>query len=421
MDDKKKSRILIVDDSTTLRAILSSHLSNKGFEILLAKDGHDGYKMYRKYHPDLVISDVNMPVWNGFDLCKIIKFDPNYNNTPIALITSAINQEFLIKSISVGADLFLTRPYQEFVMIEQIEQLLKKGGWKPDHEKVENIEFDGHKYEVPTDWKHLSDIMLNAYLAVIHQNTLLQKLSSDLSRLNRELNQSKNEIRRILTNTMPEKIVDSLMDTGKVTPEFRDQVTIMFTDFIGFTKSVESMKPEELVRNLNFYFSRFDEIINRYKLEKIKTIGDSYLIASGIPDANKFHALTCLIAAFEILYFIKSLKYNTLGIYYWPIRIGLNSGSIVAGIIGTKRFAYDIWGSNVNIASRVETSATENSVCVSENTLNRIRDFIDYEEIESTATDIQIRVFRIIRWKKEYASEKSELLPSNLITDLLTR
>jgi len=72
MDDKKKSRILIVDDSTTLRAILSSHLSNKGFEILLAKDGHDGYKMYRKYHPDLVISDVNMPVWNGFDLCKII-------------------------------------------------------------------------------------------------------------------------------------------------------------------------------------------------------------------------------------------------------------------------------------------------------------------------------------------------------------
>ncbi|NCP84193.1 MAG: adenylate/guanylate cyclase domain-containing response regulator [Bacteroidetes bacterium] len=421
MADKKISKILIVDDSTTLRAILSSHLSNKGFEILLAKDGHDGYKMYKRYSPDLVISDVNMPVWNGFDLCKIIKFDPNYNNTPIALITSAINQEFLIKSISVCADLFFTRPYQEFVMIEQIEQLLKKGGWKPDYHKIEHIEFDGQKYEVPTDWKHLSDIMLNAYLAVIHQNTLLQKLSSDLSRLNRELNQSKNEIRQILTNTMPEKIVDLLMDKGKVIPKFRDQVSIMFTDFVGFTKSVESMEPAELIRNLNFYFSRFDEIINRYKLEKIKTIGDSYLIASGIPDANKFHALTCLIAAFEILYFIKSLKYNTLGIYYWPIRIGLNSGSIVAGIIGTKRFAYDIWGSNVNIASRVETSATENSVCVSENTLNRIRDFIDYEEIESTATDIQIRVFRIIRWKKEYASEKSELLPSNLITDLLTR
>ena len=421
MDDIKKSKILIVDDSTTLRAILSSHLSNKGFEILHAKDGHDGYKMYKRYQPDLVISDVNMPVWNGFDLCKIIKYDPNYDNTPIALITSAINQEFLIKSISVGADLFLTRPYQEYVMIEQVQQLLKKGGWKPDHEKVEHIEFDGQKYQVPTDWKHLSDIMLNAYLAVIHQNTLLQKLSSDLSRLNRDLNQSKNEIRRILTNTMPEKIVDSLMDTGKVIPEFRDQVTIMFTDFIGFTKSVESMNPEELVRNLNFYFSRFDEIINRYKLEKIKTIGDSYLIASGIPEPNKFHALSCLVSAFEILYFIKSLKDNTIGIYYWPIRIGINSGSIVAGIIGNKRYAYDIWGSHVNIASRVETSATENSVCVSENTLNRIRDFIDYEEIASTATDIEIRVFRVIRWKKEFASDISELLPNKLITDRLTR
>jgi DNA-binding response OmpR family regulator len=193
MSKTNNAKILVVDDSSTLRAILSNHLSSKGFEILLAKDGHDGYKMYKRYQPDLVISDVNMPVWNGFDLCKIIKFDPNYNNTPIALITSAINQEFLVKSISVGADLFLTRPYQEFVMIEQIQQLLKKGGWKPNHEKVEQIEFDGHSYEVPTDWKHLSDIMLNAYLAVIHQNTLLQKLSSDLSRLNRELNQSKNE------------------------------------------------------------------------------------------------------------------------------------------------------------------------------------------------------------------------------------
>src|SRR5690606_33219701 len=110
MVEHDNTTILIVDDSTTLRTILSSHLSMKGYQILQAKDGHDGYKMFKKYEPDLVISDVNMPVWNGFDLCKIIKYDPNYNKTPVALITSSINQEFLIKSISVGADLFLTRP-----------------------------------------------------------------------------------------------------------------------------------------------------------------------------------------------------------------------------------------------------------------------------------------------------------------------
>jgi class 3 adenylate cyclase len=362
-----------------------------------------------------------MPVWNGFDLCKIIQHDPNYNSTPVALITSAINQEFLIKSISVGADLFLTRPYQEFVLIEQIKQLLKKKGWKPNHEKIDQIEFDGHTYDVPGDWKHLSDIMLNAYLAVIHQNTLLQKLSSDLSRLNRELNQSRNEIRLILTNTMPEKIVDTLMDKGTVRPELHDQVTVMFTDFAGFTRSVETMKPNDLVRNLNFYFSRFDEIISLYKLEKIKTIGDSYLIASGIPEPKTFHALSCLAAALEILYFTIQLKNNNLGIFYWPVRIGLNSGSVVAGIIGTKKYAYDIWGANVNIASRVETSALENSVCVSQSTLDRIRDFIRYEPITSQAADVTIKMYRVLGWKPEFASNESDLLPNEFILDRLTR
>ena len=421
MQNNVAATILVVDDSTSLRTILSSHLSIKGYEILTPKDGHDGYKMYKKYQPDLVISDVNMPVWNGFDLCKIIKFDPNYNETPIALITSSINQEFLVKSISVGADLFLTRPYQESTLIEQVQNLLNKKGWKPTRDKIEVIEFDGNHYEVPTDWKHLSDIMLNAYLAVIHQNTLLQKLSSDLSKVNRELSQSREEIKRILTNTMPEKIVDSLMEDGQVEPVLHDQVTVMFTDFVGFTRSVESMKPQQLIRNLNHYFSKFDEFINTYKLEKIKTIGDSYMLASGIPEPNRFHALSCLMVAFEMLYFIEEVQFNTDQIHYWPIRIGINSGSLVAGIIGNKRFAYDIWGANVNIASRIESIAHSNSVCVSEETLKHILPFVDYEEIEEHNLDVKVRIFHVLGFNSEFASYLSSYKPNEKLLNLLKK
>lgn len=422
MSDFPSTTILVVDDSTSLRTILSSHLSNKGFQILTAKDGHEGYKMYKKHQPDLVISDVNMPVWDGFDLCKIIKFDPNYDKTPVALITSSINQEFLIKSISVGADLFLTRPYQESTLITQIQQLIERGGWKPNHEKIENIVFEGQKYEVPTDWKHLSDIMLNAYLAVIHQNTLLQKLSNDLSKANRELTQSKNEIRRILTNTMPEKIVDALMENGTVEPVLHEQVSVMFTDFVSFTRSVGLMQPQELIKNLNHYFSHFDDLVSNYKLEKIKTIGDSYMLASGVPEANPFHAINCLLVAFEMLYFIEKLEFNTEGIHYWPIRIGINSGPLVAGIIGNKRFAYDVWGDNVNIASRIESAAKPNSVFVSEETLKHIHAFVDYEEkFKHQLKDVEdVRIFHILGFKSEFASLESTYKPNSNLLKILS-
>lgn len=421
MTDFPSTTILIVDDSTSLRTILTSHLSNKGFHVLTAKDGHEGYKMFKKHRPDLVISDVNMPVWDGFDLCKIIKFDPNYNKTPVALITSSINQEFLIKSISVGADLFLTRPYQESTLIAQIQQLIERGGWKPNHEKIEHIVFNGEKYEVPTDWKHLSDIMLNAYLAVIHQNTLLQKLSNDLSKANRELTQSKNEIRRILTNTMPEKIVDSLMENGTVEPVLHEQVSVMFTDFVSFTRSVGLMEPQELIRNLNHYFSYFDDLVNTFKLEKIKTIGDSYMLASGVPEANPFHAINCLLVAFEMIYFIEKIQFNNEGIHYWPIRIGINSGSLVAGIIGNKRFAYDVWGDNVNIASRIESAANSNTVFVSEETLKHIHSFVDYEEyLNHNLDDVDVRIFHVLGFKPEFASLETTLKPNSNLLKILS-
>lgn len=421
MSQLTKATILIVDDSPALRTILSNHLSIIGFKILQAKDGHEGYKLYKKYQPDLVISDVNMPVWNGFDLCKIIKFDPNYSGIPVALITSSINQEFLIKSISVGADLFLTRPYQESTLIAQIEQLLARGGWKPNRYRTEAIEFDGNVYEVPTDWKHLSDIMLNAYLAVIHQNSLLQKLSNELSRANKELTQSKNEIRRILTNTMPEKVVDKLMEKGQVEPELHEQVTVMFTDFVGFTRSVGLMQPSELIKNLNFYFSHFDNLINTYRLEKIKTIGDSYMMASGVPDPNPHHALACLCVALEMIHFIEKIRIESPEIHYWPVRIGINTGPLVAGIIGTKRFAYDLWGANVNIASRMETVAESNSVCISEFTLAHVYEYIDVIEykMEDIELDVNVRIFKVLGFNKRYASESSIFLPGEQIRSLL--
>lgn len=180
---------------------------------------------------------------------------------------------------------------------------------------------------------------------------------------------------QLLLNILPVETANELKDKGKVTAKKFESVTIMFTDFKGFTHYAENLSPEDLVKTVDYYFSHFDRIIEKYGLEKIKTIGDAYMCACGLPDPSEDHALKTVKAAIEIADFVENAKASNLvkGTNF-DIRIGINTGSVVAGVVGSKKFAYDIWGDAVNVASRMESNSVAGGINISESTYELVKD-----------------------------------------------
>jgi class 3 adenylate cyclase len=179
-----------------------------------------------------------------------------------------------------------------------------------------------------------------------------------------------------LLNILPEETAQELKQTGKAKARAYDNVTVLFTDFKGFSKMAETMSAEALVGEIDYYFRAFDRIIKPFGIEKIKTIGDAYMAACGVPVANPYHALNVIRAAMKIREFCseEAEKRRATGKPFFEIRIGVNSGSLVAGIVGESKFAYDIWGDTVNMAARMEQSGVPGKVNVTEDTYVLIRD-----------------------------------------------
>ena len=180
----------------------------------------------------------------------------------------------------------------------------------------------------------------------------------------------------LLLNILPQEVADELKTKGYAEARQFDEVTVLFTDFKGFTSISEQRSPKEIVHDLNECFTAFDMIIRSYGLEKIKTIGDSYMAVSGLPSPVHNHAINAVNAALDILAFINQLKARKSAGQepFFEVRIGLHSGPVVAGIIGVKKFAYDIWGDTVNTASRMESSGEAGKVNISETTYEKVRE-----------------------------------------------
>ena len=185
---------------------------------------------------------------------------------------------------------------------------------------------------------------------------------------------------KLLLNILPEETAKELKDSGKVLAKKFESVTVLFSDFKGFTKYSENLSPEALVETIGFYFSKFDEITEKYGLEKIKTIGDAYMCAGGLPFPSDDHARKMVMAAIEIIEFVEQTKKNVEATeMIFDIRIGINTGPVVAGVVGSKKFAYDIWGDTVNVASRLESNSEPGKINLSETTYRIIQDEFDCE------------------------------------------
>ncbi|MBK7099325.1 MAG: adenylate/guanylate cyclase domain-containing protein [Sphingobacteriales bacterium] len=199
----------------------------------------------------------------------------------------------------------------------------------------------------------------------------LQKANILLEKRNIELMTEKEKSEKLLLNILPEEVARELKENGTAEARQFDEVSVLFTDFVQFTQTAETLSPHELVNELNECFTAFDYIIEQHGLEKIKTVGDAYLAVCGLPSSNPEHAMKTVRAALAIKEFIDDrIKQGKI----FEIRIGIHSGSVVAGIVGIKKFAYDIWGDTVNTAARMEQSGEAGKVNISGATHRLVKD-----------------------------------------------
>jgi len=227
------------------------------------------------------------------------------------------------------------------------------------------------------------------FLIILYSFLQMKKASKIIS-----IEKDKNE--QLLLNTLPIKVVNDLKENGKSDPQKFQDVTVSFSDIVGFTQASSQLDPKELINELNAIYTAFDEIMINYDCERIKTIGDAYLAVCGMPQKNSRHAERMLKASLEIIDFIK--KRNTTSQLQWQMRIGLHSGNVVGGIVGVKKYIYDVFGDTINTASRMESNSVPMRVNISEQTFLLIK---DKEFIKSNQITFQKRDPVLVKGKGE--------------------
>jgi class 3 adenylate cyclase len=203
--------------------------------------------------------------------------------------------------------------------------------------------------------------------------SMLREMLAALKTSEQQILDEKKKSDDLLLNILPAEVAEELKKSGSAIARHFDEVTVLFTDFKGFTLLSEQLTPQELVNELDACFGEFDAIMVRHGIEKIKTIGDAYLAAAGVPEPCEQHARIVVTAALEIVAYMRSRK-ERLGDRTFDIRVGIHTGDVVAGIVGVKKFAYDIWGDTVNTAARMEQNSEAGRINISQATYDRIKD-----------------------------------------------
>jgi len=206
---------------------------------------------------------------------------------------------------------------------------------------------------------------------------LFSRLLLRIRKSNQLLTDEKKRSDDLLGNILPSTVIEELKTTGKVAPRRYETATVLFTDFKNFTEVTTRISPAQLVEKLDICFKAFDDIISKYQIEKIKTIGDSYMCVSGLPETNPNHAIDIVKAAIEMQAFVTEnpLLKDTLN----HMRIGINSGPVISGMVGKKKYAFDIWGEGVNLAARMETNCQSGQINLSANTYRLLSNQIEVE------------------------------------------
>jgi class 3 adenylate cyclase len=320
--------VLVVDDDEMNRDMLSRRIERQGHRVLQAENGRRALEVLRALPVDLILLDILMPELDGLQTLERLKRDEALRHTPVIMLSALDEIDRVVRCIEVGADDYLPKPFNPVVLRARITACLEK--------------------------KRLRD-QEQAYLA--------------------QLQSEREKSERLLLNILPQSVAARLKDGETVIADSFPDVTVLFADLVDFTRLASRIPPAELVRVLNEVFSQFDWLAELYGLEKIKTIGDAYMAVGGLPTPRPDHARAVADMALEMRKVVGRL--GTRGGVKLDLRIGISSGPVVAGIIGSKKFSYDLWGDTVNLANRMESQGELGRIQVSETTWALLRD--DYE------------------------------------------
>lgn len=240
-----------------------------------------------------------------------------------------------------------------------------------------------------------------------------------------DIEKEKKQIENLLLNILPKNVAIQLKSSGAAKPRNYRRATVLFTDFKGFTKSCETLTPEQLVYALHTYFVRFDDIVENHYIEKIKTIGDAYMCVGGLPIRNRSNPIDVVLAGLEIQQFMNNLhKFeNTENLPYWELRLGIHTGPVIAGVVGKRKFAYDVWGDTVNIAARMEQAGETGKVNVSGETYKYIKDYFDcsYRGRIEAKNKGKIDMYFINGLKPEYSRDETQVFPNDAFLEILNK
>ncbi len=322
--------ILIVDDTESLREMLSMRLELMGYHVLTAEHGLRALEVLGAQPVDLILLDIMMPEMSGYEVLEHLKVNDALRHIPVIVISAISEMDSVARCIELGAEDHLHKPVNSVLLKARISAGLEK--------------------------KRLRD-QEQAYLKLVQA----ERKKSD----------------SLLLNILPAPVAERLKAGEPIVADGFENVTVMFADIVDFTCLAMEIPPQELVKHLNEIFSVFDELAERHGLEKIKTIGDAYMLVGGLPTPRPDHAEAVVEAALDMLE--RSVNLTLVEGLPISLRIGIDSGPVVAGVIGRHKFAYDLWGNTVNIAQRLEAQGVPGAIQVSEDTYALLKDKYPFE------------------------------------------
>jgi class 3 adenylate cyclase len=324
------SPILVVDDNASNRELLSRRLRREGHSVMVVESGASALELVATESFDLVLLDLMMPGLSGFEVLCRLKADECTRHIPVIMISALDEFDSAVRCIEAGAEDYLPKPFNPILLRARIGACLEK--------------------------KQLRD----------REQAVLEQL-----RVEKERSEA------LLLNILPRTIVERMRQGETVIADRIAEATILFSDLVDFTSIAAKRSPEQTIKLLGLLFSRFDLLAARHRIEKIKTTGDGYLVAGGLLDTRADHAVAVAEMALAMLEAVESVS-QALD-EPLRLRIGLHTGPLIAGVIETHKFAYDIWGDTVNTAKRMETYGLPGHVHVSATTRRALGDAFRFE------------------------------------------
>ena len=309
-------RILIVDDTPANIQALAAILKSKGYQISAATNGKQALEVLARVQPDLILLDVMMPEMDGFETCRRLKDAEQWRHIPVIFLTSKTETADIVQGFELGAVDYVAKPF--------------------------------------------------------HAHELLARVNTHLT-----MDRLRRENERLLLSILPESVADRLKSGDERIADRFEEVTVLFADIVGFTELAAAMPAHLLVELLNDLFTRFDLAAQKLGIEKIKTIGDAYMAVCGLPEPCADHTERMMTMALRLMEIAREFSENR----DTPVRlrIGINSGPVVAGVVGRTKFIYDLWGDAVNLASRMESHGLPDTIQVTRSVIEKLQGRYPFE------------------------------------------